>query len=175
MSTAARGSDPRSLSPRPAAPAGARRATSEKRCLTGAAREACERRLSQLGPRAPALPLIGDKRKAGELQAWEDYQNQMLAYKAASEMNPHPCPPQDSLTRGKGYLDKCALVNGALVIKIPFQVKVQPSAALRRRVGRTRCAHNRLPAPASAITQPIGRGVPSAKAPTSAEPRTPLP
>jgi hypothetical protein len=54
------------------------------------------------------------------MQAWEDYQDQVLAYKAASEMNPHPCPPEDNLTRGKGYLDKCALVNGRLVIKIPF-------------------------------------------------------
>jgi hypothetical protein len=32
---------------------------------------------------------------------------------------------------------------------------------------------SRLPIPASAITQPIGRGVPSAKTPTSAEPMMP--
>jgi hypothetical protein len=36
-------------------------------------------------------------------------------------------------------------------------------------------AQSRLPIPASAITQPIGQGVPSAKAPTSAEPMMPLP
>ena len=42
------------------------------------------------------------------------------------------------------------------------------------RVGRNEHrALSRLPIPASAITQPIGQGVPSAKAPTSAEPMMP--
>lgn len=85
--------------------------------MTGAAREACERRLSQSARAVPALPLIGDKRKREEFQAWAAYQDQLRAYKASPEINAHPCPPQKIPKHG-AYLDKCGLVNGALVIKV---------------------------------------------------------
>lgn len=87
--------------------------------LTGAAREACARRLSEAARNAPPLPLIGDKRKAKELQAQEDYRSAVAAWRRSRQMGPHPCPPQDEPAH-KLYLDKCSLVNAARRVNSPL-------------------------------------------------------
>jgi hypothetical protein len=86
--------------------------------LSGAAREACAKRLSELGREAPALEPTPDKRKAKDIKAWEAYHEAVLAWKRSGQMGPHPCPPQDIPT-GKLYLDHCSLVNAARKVTDP--------------------------------------------------------
>jgi hypothetical protein len=90
--------------------------------LTGAAQEACARRLSELARTAPRYPLIGDKAKAKDLQAMADYRDQLRAWRDdpdPTSMTPHPCPPQKEPVH-KLYLDHCALMNGGIRFKYRF-------------------------------------------------------
>lgn len=80
--------------------------------LTGAARDACARRLSEIARNAPALPLIGDKRKARDFAEQQAYADTVKAWRRSSAMTPHPCPP-DKEPAHKLYLDKCSLMNAA--------------------------------------------------------------
>lgn len=100
--------------------------------LSGAAREACAKRLSEQAGSAPAFAPTPDKRKAKELEAWEAYNKAVADWKASRSMGPHPCPPQDT-PAGKVFLDKCSLVNAARrvtdprgdhpAVKVEFKVK----------------------------------------------------
>jgi hypothetical protein len=90
--------------------------------LTGAAHEACAKRLSELARNAPRFPLIGDKAKAKDLQDMANYRDQLRAWRDnpdPTDMSPHPCPPQKEPTH-KLYLDHCALMNGAVRFKYRF-------------------------------------------------------
>ncbi len=80
--------------------------------LSGSAREACARRLSEIARNAPAFPLTADPRKAKDLQAEAAYGDAVRAWRSASAMGPHPCPPQEEKAH-KLYFDKCSLVNAA--------------------------------------------------------------
>lgn len=92
--------------------------------LSGAAREACAKRLSELARNAPAFEPTPDKRKAKDIKAWEAYNEAVLAWKRSGQMGPHPCPPQDTPV-GKLYLDHCSLVNAARNVDDRAAVKVE--------------------------------------------------
>jgi hypothetical protein len=76
--------------------------------LTGAARDACAKRLVETAKNAPVLPPTGYQPNV-EAQA---YAQAVKAWKTSPAMTSHPCPPQDEPAH-KLYLDKCSLVNAA--------------------------------------------------------------
>jgi len=76
--------------------------------LTGAAREACAKRLVETARTAPILPPRGYQRNVEA----EAYAQAVKAWKTSPAMTPHPCPPQDEPAH-KLYFDKCSLVNAA--------------------------------------------------------------
>jgi hypothetical protein len=83
--------------------------------LTGAARDACAKRLVETARNAPVLPPAGYQRNV-EAQA---YAQAVKAWKKSSAMTPHPCPPQDEPAH-KLYFDKCSLVNAARSVGGPL-------------------------------------------------------
>jgi len=83
--------------------------------LTGAAHDACAKRLTEMAKTAPALPPAGGQRDAEE----QAYAEAVRAWKKSPAMTPHPCPPQDEPAH-KLYLDKCSLVNAARQLSSPL-------------------------------------------------------
>ncbi len=93
--------------------------------LTGAARDACARRLAEIAKNARALPPAGAPRNVQE----QAYADAVRAWKGSPDMTPHPCPQQDEPAH-KLFLDKCSLMNASretksrrAAVRVEFKIR----------------------------------------------------